>query len=57
MRAQVHAEIAAAFTEKKKALARAIFDANIKMFLRDNYIHGDLHAVAAASRLCGKRLL
>ena len=27
----------------KKRLAAAIFDMNIKMFLRDNYIHGDLH--------------
>ena len=27
----------------KTRLATAIFDMNMKMFLRDNYIHGDLH--------------
>jgi len=27
----------------KKKMAQAIFDMNMKMFLRDNYIHGDLH--------------
>ena len=30
--------------EKKKQLARIIFDLNVKMFLRDNYVHGDMHA-------------
>jgi len=29
---------------KKKQLARVIFDMNVKMFLRDNYVHGDMHA-------------
>ena len=28
---------------KKKRLAAKIFDMTIKMYLRDNYIHGDLH--------------
>lgn len=28
----------------KKELATIIFDMNMKMFLRDNFIHGDLHA-------------
>lgn len=28
---------------KRKKLAAAIFDMTIKMYLRDNYIHGDLH--------------
>ena len=28
---------------KRKRLAAAIFDMTIKMYLRDNYIHGDLH--------------
>ena len=30
--------------EKKKQLARILFDLNVKMFLRDNYVHGDMHA-------------
>lgn len=30
--------------EKKKQLARILFDMNVKMFLRDNYVHGDMHA-------------
>ena len=30
--------------KKKKQLAEVIFDMNMKMFLRDNFIHGDLHA-------------
>ena len=29
---------------KRKALAKAIFDMTIKMYLRDNFIHADLHA-------------
>jgi len=29
--------------EKKRALATTIFDMSIKMFLRDNLVHGDLH--------------
>jgi predicted unusual protein kinase regulating ubiquinone biosynthesis (AarF/ABC1/UbiB family) len=29
--------------KKRKKLASAIFDMTIKMYLRDNYIHGDLH--------------
>lgn len=33
-----------AVMEKKKQLARILFDMNVKMFLRDNYVHGDLHA-------------
>lgn len=36
------------FTEemvkKKKALAATVFDMTIKMFLRDNLVHGDLHS-------------
>jgi predicted unusual protein kinase regulating ubiquinone biosynthesis (AarF/ABC1/UbiB family) len=28
----------------KKELATVIFDMNMKMFMRDNFIHGDLHA-------------
>ena len=28
----------------KKELATIVFDMNMKMFLRDNFIHGDLHA-------------
>jgi len=28
---------------KKKKLAGTIFDLTVKMFLRDNYIHGDMH--------------
>eukprot|EP00286_Rhodomonas_abbreviata_P010390 CAMPEP_0181334050 /NCGR_PEP_ID=MMETSP1101-20121128/26037_1 /TAXON_ID=46948 /ORGANISM="Rhodomonas abbreviata, Strain Caron Lab Isolate" /LENGTH=557 /DNA_ID=CAMNT_0023443969 /DNA_START=297 /DNA_END=1970 /DNA_ORIENTATION=- len=27
----------------KKKLAKVVFDMNMKMFLRDNYVHGDLH--------------
>ena len=30
--------------KEKKKLARILFDMNVKMFLRDNYVHGDLHA-------------
>jgi serine/threonine-protein kinase RIO1 len=30
--------------EKKRQLARILFDMNVKMFLRDNYVHGDMHA-------------
>jgi len=30
--------------KKKKELARTVFDMNMKMFLRDNLVHGDLHA-------------
>jgi predicted unusual protein kinase regulating ubiquinone biosynthesis (AarF/ABC1/UbiB family) len=30
--------------ETKKTIARLLFDMTIKMFLRDNYIHGDMHA-------------
>eukprot|EP00941_MAST-03F_sp_MAST-3F-sp1_P002021 g2021.t1 len=30
--------------EKKRQLAKCIFDINIKMMLRDNLVHGDLHA-------------
>ena len=30
--------------KKKNELATIIFDMNMKMFLRDNFIHGDLHA-------------
>jgi predicted unusual protein kinase regulating ubiquinone biosynthesis (AarF/ABC1/UbiB family) len=33
-----------AVKDKKKKLARILFDMNVKMFLRDNYVHGDLHA-------------
>jgi len=33
-----------ALKEKKKQLAKILFDMNVKMFLRDNYVHGDLHA-------------
>lgn len=29
--------------EKKRALAKIVFDLNMKMFLRDNYVHGDMH--------------
>jgi len=29
--------------EQKKKLAKVVFDMNMKMFLRDNYVHGDLH--------------
>ncbi len=29
---------------KKKQLAKVLFDMNVKMFLRDNYVHGDMHA-------------
>eukprot|EP00960_Hanusia_phi_P029619 748064-Hanusia_phi.AAC.1 len=29
--------------KRKKKLAKDIFDMTIKMYLRDNYIHGDLH--------------
>ena len=32
------------FMKKKSRLAEVIFDMNMKMFLRDNFIHGDLHA-------------
>lgn len=28
---------------QKRGLAKNLFDATMKMFLRDNYIHGDLH--------------
>lgn len=35
------------FTEEvmaqKRKLAQVVFDMNMKMFLRDNYVHGDLH--------------
>ena len=27
----------------KKELAKKIFDINMKMFLRDNFVHGDMH--------------
>ena len=30
--------------EEEEYLAEVIFDMNMKMFLRDNFIHGDLHA-------------
>ena len=30
--------------ESKSILAQSIFDLTVKMFLRDNFIHGDLHA-------------
>jgi predicted unusual protein kinase regulating ubiquinone biosynthesis (AarF/ABC1/UbiB family) len=30
--------------QKKRALASTLFDMSIKMFLRDNLVHGDLHA-------------
>lgn len=30
--------------QTRKELARKLFDASIKMFLRDNLVHGDLHA-------------
>mmetsp|Transcript_10936 Transcript_10936/g.30610 ORF Transcript_10936/g.30610 Transcript_10936/m.30610 type:complete len:535 (-) Transcript_10936:119-1723(-) len=29
--------------EQRQRLAKMVFDMNIKMFLRDNFIHGDLH--------------
>jgi len=29
--------------ELKRELAKTIFDINMKMYLRDNYIHGDMH--------------
>eukprot|EP00294_Goniomonas_avonlea_P006521 CAMPEP_0114571588 /NCGR_PEP_ID=MMETSP0114-20121206/17821_1 /TAXON_ID=31324 /ORGANISM="Goniomonas sp, Strain m" /LENGTH=237 /DNA_ID=CAMNT_0001758707 /DNA_START=179 /DNA_END=888 /DNA_ORIENTATION=- len=29
--------------QKKKELAMTVFDMNLKMFLRDNLVHGDLH--------------
>lgn len=36
-----------AFSEEmvaqKKKLAKIVLDMNMKMFLRDNYVHGDLH--------------
>jgi len=33
-----------AVRKKKKELAKTVFDMNMKMFLRDNLVHGDLHA-------------
>jgi predicted unusual protein kinase regulating ubiquinone biosynthesis (AarF/ABC1/UbiB family) len=30
--------------QRKKQLAKILFDMNVKMFLRDNYVHGDMHA-------------
>jgi len=31
-------------TKYKKQIANSLFDMNMKMFLRDNFVHGDLHA-------------
>jgi aarF domain-containing kinase len=31
------------FETQRRRLARVVFDMNMKMFLRDNYVHGDLH--------------
>ena len=39
--ASVHSE---KMKNKKHHLAEVVFDMNMKMFLRDNFIHGDLHA-------------
>ena len=36
--------VSASVMKIKKELATVIFDMNMKMFLRDNFIHGDLHA-------------
>ena len=47
-----------AFSEEmvatKKKLAKVVLDMNMKMFLRDNYVHGDLHG---GNLVCGHRLL
>lgn len=37
-------KVTAEIHEKKKVLASTLFDMLIKMFLRDNHCHGDLHA-------------
>jgi len=37
-------EVRDGLKQKKKALAATLFDMSIKMFLRDNLVHGDLHA-------------
>jgi len=39
----VIAKFSASMHEQKKKLAKIVFDMNMKMFLRDNYVHGDLH--------------
>mmetsp|Transcript_980 Transcript_980/g.1393 ORF Transcript_980/g.1393 Transcript_980/m.1393 type:complete len:593 (+) Transcript_980:52-1830(+) len=36
--------VSVAFEETKKDLARTVFAMNMKMFLRDNLIHSDMHA-------------
>jgi predicted unusual protein kinase regulating ubiquinone biosynthesis (AarF/ABC1/UbiB family) len=44
-----------AFSEEmvatKKKLAKVVLDMNMKMFLRDNYVHGDLHG---GNLVCGR---
>ena len=37
------AEVGGAVTETKRAMAGMVFDTAMKMFLRDNLMHGDLH--------------
>lgn len=41
---QAVGEVCEGIKHKKKVLASTIFDMSIKMFLRDNLVHGDLHA-------------
>jgi len=41
---QAVGEVREGIKQKKRALASTIFDMSIKMFLRDNLVHGDLHA-------------
>jgi len=45
---KAHEDFTSRFSEeiiqKKKILAQTIFDMTIKMFLRDNLVHGDLHS-------------
>lgn len=38
------AHLKAQMLETKNRLAELLFDLVIKMFLRDNYVHGDMHA-------------
>jgi len=41
---QAVGEMREGIKQKKRALASTLFDMSIKMFLRDNLVHGDLHA-------------
>ena len=37
----------------KKQLADKIYDLNLKMFLRDNFVHGDMHVRTHTKTVAG----